>query len=447
MISPLDDPSPLPRAYADDAPQVVQAGTLVGAAEADVAIVGGGFTGVSAAFHLAQGGLRPILLEARSIGAGAAGRNFGQVVPYTKHSEAQVLAHFGEERGQRLIAAAAAAPDLVFSLIESCAISCWAARKGLLFAAHTPAAESSLRTRAAFWQKHDAPVEMLGATATREHIGSDLYSAALFDRRGGTINPLAFVRGLANAAGRLGATFHEGTRVRSLDRAGAKWRLRTDEGTLEVKTVLLASDAYTDGFAPAIQRAMIPLRAYQVVSQPLSENVRRTILPYGQPLTDTRRLFSGVRLHPTGRLHVSLDGPPFQASGEPFYATAVRRVAKLYPHLGDLEWSESWSGWVGMTADHYPRLIKMGPDLLGALGFSGRGIALATLFGRELARHALGTPESDLVLPFMPPEPIRVKPFSRPLVGGLINLYRVLDGIDDRRLQRREQRNTHALEG
>jgi glycine/D-amino acid oxidase-like deaminating enzyme len=172
------------------------------------------------------------------------------------------------------------------------------------------------------------------------------------------------------------------------------------------------------------------------VSKPLGENVRRTILPHGQALTDTRRLFSGIRLHADGRLHVSLDGPAF-SQGEPYLAKLNRRICKLFPALGEIAWQEGWSGWVGMTADQYPRLVKMAPGCFAALGYSGRGIALAVLLGRELAKHLTGTPEAELMLPLTAPKRIALRRFAAPLVGSLMTLYRVLDAIDDHLLARR----------
>jgi glycine/D-amino acid oxidase-like deaminating enzyme len=439
MLSPSTDSAGLPQVYRNGAIVPRAASGLKSQADADVIIVGAGFTGVAAALHLAEAGRKPLLIEAREVGWGASGRNFGQVVPYTKNSEAHVLQHFGPVHGPRLIEATASGPDLVFELIGRLGISCSAVRTGILFSAHSQSGLSGLQKRAEFWQKRGAPVEMLDDAATAAITGSEFYEATMIDRRGGVINPLAYVCGMAQAAINAGTVLHTGTKVLSMSRTGSRWTLTTKDAALTTSEVILATDAYSDAFAPDIRDAMIPMRAYQLVSKPLGENVRRAILPEGQSMIDTRRLFSGVRMHHDGRLHVSLDGPVFSA-GEPHRAKADKRVRELYPFLGEVEWDETWSGWVGMTADHYPRLVRIGPGCFAAMGYNGRGIALATLFGRELARHLTGTPAGDLLVPISAPEKMSVKPFARPLVGSLLALYRILDNVDDYRL--RQQRNT-----
>jgi glycine/D-amino acid oxidase-like deaminating enzyme len=435
MFGPSTDSAPLPAIYRSNAPEAPPTSPLRGEATCDVAVIGGGFTGLSAALHLAEAGTSVLLLEAHQVGWGASGRNFGQVVPYSKNSEARLLKDFGPGYGPRFLDAAAAGPDLVFGLIQRHGISCSAVRHGLIFASHSPEGERGLQTRAAFWQPRGAPVEMLGHVGTAALIGSSTYRSALLDRRGGTINPLAYVRGLQMAAVRLGAVVHTGTPVVAVMPNGGGWRVKTPDGAVVAKQVIAATDTYTEDFAPTIRKSLIPVRAYQIVSKPLSENVRATILPQGHALTDTRRLYSGVRMHPDGRLQVSLDGPTFSAR-PPFIAKATARVRELFPQIGPIEWDEAWSGWVGMTADHYPQLVKLAPGYFGALGYNGRGIALATTLGRELARHVLGAPETDLALPMTTPRPIAIRALSRPLVSSLIAGYRILDARDERRLAR-----------
>jgi glycine/D-amino acid oxidase-like deaminating enzyme len=141
------------------------------------------------------------------------------------------------------------------------------------------------------------------------------------------------------------------------------------------------------------------MRAYQLVSKPLGEHARTSILPEGQPLTDTRRLFSGVRRHADGRIHVSADGPVFDMNGEPNVKKVNRRMATIFPHLGPLEWEHQWAGWVGMTYDLNPHLHELAPGLWAALGYSGRGIAMATMMGRDLATRIAGASDTAAGLP------------------------------------------------
>jgi len=428
--SPTDDPCPIPDFYASFAPPVPATNPLDGAMRTAVAVVGAGFTGLSAALHLAERGIAPLVLETRDIGWGASSRNFGQVVPYFKHDQDHVLRHFGAETGERLIAAAGNAPDLVFGLIARHGIACTAVRNGLIFAAHSPAARESLARRTAFWQRCGAPVEMYDGQDAAAFIGSRFYAACSIDRRGGTINPLAYVRGLATAAMKAGAVIATRTPVTALDRIGNQWRLATPGGEVVADTVILATNAYTERpLWPGLRQSIIPMRSYQLASRPLGENVRRSILPRYQPLTDTRALVSGVRLHPDGRLQASADGPAFYGSGAPFVAKLSRRLGTIFPQIEALDWEYRWNGWIAMTLDQYPHLHALAPGLWAGLGYSGRGIGLATLMGREIASRIAGVAERDLALPVTPLERRWVTRAARPLVNSLLTYYRLRDTI------------------
>jgi glycine/D-amino acid oxidase-like deaminating enzyme len=434
MNSPTADASPIPSFYDAYAPPAPAAQPLEGSHRVPVAIVGAGFTGLSTALHLAERGIRPLVLEAKEIGWGASSRNFGQVVPYFKHDQDHVRQQFGEALGERLIAAAGNGPDLVFDLIRRHGIECSAQRKGLIFAAHSPASQAGLERRTAFWQSRGAPVEMLAGKDAEALIGTAFYAACSLDRRGGTINPLAYVRGLAASACKLGATICVGSPVTALARVGNEWRLTTPRGDVAADTVVLATNAYTErSLWPGLRQSLIPMRAYQLASRPLGENVRRSILPQGQPLTDTRHLFSGVRLHGDGRLQASADGPSFDESGEADLVKVSRRLASIFPQLGTLEWEYRWAGWVAMTYDLYPHLHALAPGLWAGLGYSGRGIALATLMGSEIAARIVGVPEAELTLPVTAVQPRRLNRLAKPLVSSLMAYYRVHDALADAR--------------
>jgi glycine/D-amino acid oxidase-like deaminating enzyme len=206
--------------------------------------------------------------------------------------------------------------------------------------------------------------------------------------------------------------------------------VETANGCVQAKCVVLATDAYTDDLWLGLRQTIIPLRGYQIVSEPLSDNLARTILPGGHPLTDTRRLFSGIRKRMDGRLHVSIDGPAFDINGRPSVAKASQRVRDVFPHIGELRWQEEVSGWVGMTTDQYPHVHRLDDNVFAAVGLSGRGIAFGTLLGREVTKRILGKPEHEMMLPLTPLRPIAVRPVARPLVGALLYWYRLRDRAD-----------------
>lgn len=398
----------------------------------DVAVVGGGITGASAALHLAEGGASVALLEGREIGWGASGRAFGQVVPTLKHGNDRILAHFGPERGERLIDAIAAGPDLVFDLIARHGIDCGAVRTGLLFGAHTPAGARRLEGQAADWQRRGADVTMLDAAETESHIGSRTYDAACIDRRGGHLNPLGYVRGLARAAADAGAMIRTGTPVARLRREAGAWAVDAGGRTLRAGAVILATNAYTGGLWPALARSLVPMRIHGAAAEPHA--AWRAALPGGHPLTDTRRLYSGVRRLPEGRLHVTVDGPAFGRDRAPFLASAAARIARLFGRdAGRPGWGEHWNGLIAVTPEQMPRMHALAPGLFTGYGYSGRGIAAATLVGRDLARLAGGGSDEDATFPLTPPRPIRGHAVAAAPIEALLRAWRVLDRIDEAR--------------
>jgi glycine/D-amino acid oxidase-like deaminating enzyme len=431
MHAPLSDKNDPPAVYAAAAPPSPSTTRLTTPRHVGVAVVGAGFTGLSAALHLAEAGTDVAVLEAREIGWGASGRAFGQVVPYLKIGHSEILRHYGPERGPRVIDAIAAAPGLVFDLIARHRIDCWAVRTGLIFAAHAPAGQQGLERRTAYWQDRGAPVEMLKGAACAEAVGSTLYQAASLDRRGGNLNPLAYTRGLAHAAAGAGAVIHTQSEVKALGRRGGRWVIEAGAAELTADVVLLATNAYSTALWPGLRETIIPLRGHGFVTAPLSDNVRRSILPGRQSLTDTRRLFSGVRMLPDGRLHASAYGPVSGPEQPADFRRVNGRIKRLYPQLGEITWQEEWTGFVAMSPDHVPRMHELAPGLYAGLGYNGRGIAAATLMGRELAARALGQGDDALTFPLVPVRPLSWHRMAPALVTLLARWYRVLDMTDE----------------
>ena len=179
MHEPLSDQAGPPDVYVRGAPPPPPTQALESGRHVAAAVIGAGFTGLSAALHLAEAGIDVAVLEAKEIGWGASGRAFGQVVPYLKPGHEAILRHYGPERGQRIVDAVAAGPDLVFELIGRHGIECWAMRSGLIFAAHSPGGRRDLERRTQYWQQRNAPVEMLEGARCAEAIGSSLYPGGI----------------------------------------------------------------------------------------------------------------------------------------------------------------------------------------------------------------------------------------------------------------------------
>ena len=294
-----------PSLWAATAQETFSGHALEGDHRFDIVIFGGGFTGLSAALHASQAGARVCLLEAGEPGWGASGRNGGQVIPGFKWDPDDLVAKFGEEAGERLVAFSGSAPDMVFDLITRHDIRCAASRQGWLQAVHTEKAVKAAELRAAQWQARGASVGFVHGDEARALIGSPAYVAALIEPRGGKLNPLSYARGLARAAVSAGATMSPGSPVTSLQQMSGKWIASTPTATITAEKVLLATNGYTDGLWPKLRQTIIPVASFIVATRPLSDNVRRTILPQGHVISDTRRLLTYSRLDEAGRLVVA----------------------------------------------------------------------------------------------------------------------------------------------
>lgn len=367
-------------------------------AEVDLAIIGGGFTGTSAALEAATQGAKVCLLEAKTIGHGGSGRNVGLVNAGLWLPPATVLAQMGEAAGRRLIQALAQAPALVFDLIARHGIDCEARRAGTLHLAHSASGLKGLRARHRQGVELGAPLQLLDRDETARRTGTPAYHGALFDPRAGTIQPLSYVRGLARAAADLGAQLHEASPVTRLTRSAGSWLLEVGGHHLRARAVLLATNAYHLGL-PDLAPRHVPVSYCQFATVPLAD---RTILPGGEGTWDTALVMSSFRTDAEGRLILggmgNSDGPlgPFHA------AWARRKLKALFPALADVPFQHEWRGKIAMTSDHIPKITALGPDGFAAFGWSGRGIGPGTVFGTALARALLSGDVSDLPLAPVP---------------------------------------------
>jgi glycine/D-amino acid oxidase-like deaminating enzyme len=386
------------------APPAPETAELRGSIKVDTAIVGGGYTGLSAALHLAEGGANVALLEAVEIGFGGAGRNVG-LVNAGMWVMPDVLADMlGGDYGERLLELLGDAPKLVFDLIERHRIECEVERAGTLHCAVGLNGLKELEARAAQWSRRGAPVELLDASDTEAKVGSQAYAGSLWDRRAGTIQPLAYARGLAGAALNAGAKIFTRSAVTSAGRIDGKWKLQTAAGHVIADRVIVATDAYATGPWSEVRTEQIHLPYFNLATPPLSDNIRASILPERQGAWDTNEVLSSFRFDRAGRLVFGSCGALRGTGAAVHRSWAKRALKKLFPQIGEVRFEAEWYGLIGMTDDHLPRFHKLAENVTGFSGYNGRGIAPGTTFGRLLALHALGQlDEKDLPLPASAP--------------------------------------------
>jgi glycine/D-amino acid oxidase-like deaminating enzyme len=433
MYLPIERPDPISQFYDLNSPASPSTTSLATNISAEVAIVGAGYTGLSTALHLAERGVDVVVLDAFDIGSGASGRAFGQVVPYSKTEHSGLLQHFGAGIGARLIDLVAEGPDLVFDLIARHKIECGALRTGIIFAAQSPAGLERLRRRSAYWLSRGAPVEMHDPIATAKLTGSPVFLGCMLERRGGTLNPLAYARGLGRTAIAFGTRIFSYSRVMQIEKSTSKWVIKTPRGQVSARQIVLATGAYTDKLWPGLRQSFLAVRGNQLVSRPLPPEIAASILPGKQSLTDTRRLGSGVRRYDNGCIHVTATGPYLHPTKSANVSHTMKRVLGTFPQLKKVEWEHQWTGWMDMTEDNYPRIHELQPDLFAILGYSARGIALATVLGRELSfKLARGNSEAA-TFPVTPLRAIRTGALTAPLAAALIGYKRIRDDIETAR--------------
>ena len=365
---------------------------------ADLVIIGGGFTGCSAALHAAELGANVRLLEAETIGHGGSGRNVGLVNAGLWMPPDEVEARLGREPGSKLNAILAAAPDLVFSLIERHAIECEAKRSGTLHCAHSAAGLADLEARLRQQSVRGAPVSLLDAAQTEARTGTSTYRGSLFDARAGILQPLAYCRGLAGAAQTRGATLHERSSVNEIERDGGDWVVRTEKGSVRARGLLLATNAYHQSAAGVAAPAYVPVHYFQAATEPLSGNLLATILPGREGCWDTATIMSSFRLDAAGRLIVGGMGALDHAGSAAHRRWAARKIGTLFPQIAGEPLEFFWFGRIAMTSDHLPKILRLGDNAFSVFGYSGRGIAPGTVFGKALARVLLRGGETELPL-------------------------------------------------
>jgi glycine/D-amino acid oxidase-like deaminating enzyme len=386
---------------------------LKGSARSQVVIVGGGYTGLSAALHLCESGMDVVVVDAAELGEGGSGLNGGQVIPGVKHDPDTLERMFGPGAGAQLVETVASGPDLVYGLIQKYQIDCDPIRSGWIQPATSEAALAAIDARVGQWRRRGAPVELLDHQQLSRLIGSERYCGGWLDRRGGTLQPRSFLFGLAHAIGRLGGRIFTRSAAIKLEPAGGQWRVGTPRGQVTAAAAVLATDAYTGALVDALRKTVIAVPSFQVATEPLPQALRQSILPQRQGVSDTWHLLRYFRLSADGRLLMGSRGYFGAAPVATVARHHYRAVQEIFPQLHGVRYDYHWGGLVAMTSDHLPHLHELAPGLLAGLGYNGRGVAMATVMGRLLARRILGVSSAELGFPATPVRPIPLHRFSQ----------------------------------
>ncbi len=391
--------------------------------QADVAVVGAGLTGLSAALELASKGASVVVLEAHQIGWGASTRNGGMATTGLAIGLRQAISRYGRNGAVRYYLEYDRAVSTVEALVQSYSIDCDFARCGKLSLALTPRDFAGMRQTAALISEIDglSEIELLGPGEIRTEIGSDYYCAGMVDPRGAGVHVGKFVSGLASAALSAGATLCEDAPVVALARAGGKHLVQSSRGLVHAEDVLIATSGYTGSLTPWLRRRVIPVGSFIICTEPLDSDLATGLLPHGRMASDAKVLTNYFRLTPDGRLlfggraRFALSSPDSDLKSSRILRRAMTRV---FPQLSRTKIEYAWGGLVDLTMD---RMVHTGvrDGVHYSLGYNGHGVQMATHSGRETARKLLGQP-ADLrfgALRFPPVPGHFGPPWFLPFVG------------------------------
>lgn len=380
----------------DDVPQYTN---IQNDKNVDVCVIGAGFTGLSAAIHLAEKGYRVAVLEANCIGAGGSGRNVGLVNAGTWAQPDELNKFMGEKAGEKLTNALGTAPKLVFDTIDRFNINAQDTRTGNLHMAHNRDGEDDVDIRYQQLSRRGADVEVLTGSKCHEYCGTTSINKALLDKRAGTINPYAYVTGLAKTATRLGVEIFEQSSVSGIVKQDQKWCVQTQNATITAEKVVIATNAYTEGEWNDILKTIYFVQYYQIASEPLTSPQANKILPYRNGSWDTRLALSSIRRDKDGRLLFGTVGA-YQGKSGIYQSWANLMKDKYFPNLGNVKWQYQWTGKFGFTTDHIMRIFEPAPGIVAATAYNGRGITTGTLMGKAFAQYLQDGDREKLPLPF-----------------------------------------------
>ena len=404
---------------------------LAGTARADVVIIGAGFTGLSTALHLRAAGVDVAIVEAMEPGWGASGRNNGQVIPTLSRPDPDDIVAKHGAVGERFVRLLRDSASVLFDVVRRYQIQAEQEQTGWVQPVHSPGRIKIAERRVEQWSRFGAAVELLSRDEVSRMLGSDAWFGGFWNRTGGHINPLALSRGLAHVVLERGGRIYARSPALSFERQDARWVVKTGQGEITGRALVVATNAYTGEFSkslmPDVAQEVMPVLSWQMATQPLSDAARATVIPGRQAMSDTHGELYFARYDARNRLVTggAVIGPGDKA--ERLKVIVAERLQRLWPQIGPVEFDYVWNGYVGMTTDFLPRIHRLGPDAYGWTGCNGRAVALSIALGDELSKAVRGVPDRELALPFTDPVPIPAHALLRRLAPWMLMLYRRRD--------------------
>jgi glycine/D-amino acid oxidase-like deaminating enzyme len=404
---------------------------------ADVAVIGAGFTGFSAARTLAKKGAKVAVLEAESIGWGASSRNGGMVLTGMKLGVNKLISMYGRERTQKMYAASLASIDCVEQLVREEKIACDFSRCGHLEVACKQAHfDDYARQVEVIAREFNHTLKIVPKSELRAEIGSEIYYGGMVDGISVGVNPARYVAGLGAAAMKAGAAVFEQTRVQKIEREGRQgvqgWKVSTSRGALWARDVFVGTSGYTSGTTPGLQKKIIPIGSYIITTEVLPEALARELSPRNRMIYDSKNYIYYYRLTPDNRMLFGGRAAFFPESRD-----SIRRSAEIlrlgmvevYPQLRNTKVEFVWGGTLDFAFDIMPHAGEM-DGMYYALGYAGHGVAMATyqgqLMGLRIAGEKPDNPFDGIPFPGAPLGLYNGWPWFLPFAGAY---YKFLDWV------------------
>lgn len=430
LLDANDRPGTYPNSwYAATATELDRFPLLEGETKADVVIVGAGYTGLSAALHLAEAGRDVVLVEAQRVGFGASGRNGGQLGSGQRKDQVELEAMLGLDHARHLWDLAEESKALVANLVSRYDMTDVYLKWGLAWAASHQRDVNDLHRYADHMaDTYNHPMEKLDFAAIQALCPSPDYKGGVMDRTAGHLHPLNLALGLAKAAHRAGVRIFEGSRVTSIE-TNAQPKVTTSQGSVVADHMILACNGYLGDLSPEVAGRVMPINNFVIATKPLEENVHR-VLTEDVAISDARFVVNYFRLSHDKRLLFG-GGETYGYRFPNDIAALVRKpMSVIFPHLQDVQIDYAWGGTLAITMKRLPYLARITPLVLSSSGYSGHGVGTATHAGLLMAKAIEGETDGFDAMSRVPSTPFPGGPaFRNPLLVLAMTWYSLRDRL------------------
>jgi gamma-glutamylputrescine oxidase len=401
--------------------------------QADVVIIGAGYTGLSAAHHIAKSGLVPVVLEANRPGWGASGRNGGVITAKFRRSFRAIHAAHGRAMARRMYAIAHESTDIVAELVAEFGIlSARLTRSGQVKAAHNLATLQAALDEADWMKREmgDADVRILDAHQVRDETGSQAFVGGVLNPGSGGIHPLNYLHGLAEGLAQRRVAIFQKSPVVRLRRDNGLMVAETPRGAVRARQAIIATNSYSDltEATSHMQRTLVPFRSAIIATDKLPSELAGRLMPTGRTYTETKRMMRWFRMV-DDRVVFGGRGAFGRQDSEAAFSALRKAMIGIFPELADIRLAFKWSGLVGMTLDSMPHIGRLDDQTLFAMGYNGAGVAMSSLMGRYLAAYVRGEKPDVGLLDTSRLRVIPFYPLREPAVRMVAGWYQFLDAI------------------